>query len=166
MIFLKKNTMKKLLLLLSIVLLTSLNSLVRAQDTMPLIQQYYNATAHKHIYTTNPNELGAGKDGYVFQKNIGRLFYLTTPQFGEVIYRFFNSSTGGHYLTTHVNIFPQGYHLEGPQGSSKVTPLLPPTVPIYEYYSSAYQDYYYSDQQVSPGAGYVLNGVAFTAYSL
>ncbi|QEM12557.1 hypothetical protein [Mucilaginibacter rubeus] len=160
--------MKKYLLLLSFILLAGLPTLLQAQQdaVMPPIKQYYNATAHKHIYTTNPNELGAGKDGYVFQKNIGRLNYQYNPSSGEVIYRFFNSSSGGHYLTTHVNIFPKGYHLEGPQGCSKIIPLQNPTVPIYEYYSSAYDDFYYSDQQVSPGSGYVLNGVAFTAYTL
>ncbi len=153
--------MKKTLFIALFFCLTGFTQSLQAQQLT--IYQYWNSTIHRHFYTTDPNELGSGKDGWVQQRVIGGLDAtgnpnITTGAYSRAVYRFYNTATATHYYAIDATA-PSGFHLEGIIGYTPHGGAL--LVPIYEFYNSG--DYYYSTDPTIPD-GYVAKGMVFYAY--
>ncbi len=126
---------------------------------VPLLR-YYNASAGKHFLTTDPNELGNGGNGWVYEKTLGWLIKGTNVT-GNV-YRFYSSSAGGHYYSLN-STPPSGYVLEGVIGTVQYSPRSLQLQAISEYYSASEHDYCYTlpDLAGENLSSYKLDGVAF-----
>lgn len=150
--------MKKLIFIASFFFFAGFSELSQAQDLN--VYQYWNATIHRHFYTTDYNELGAGGNGWGAYGVIAGLSStgttLTNGDFGRAVYRFYNTASAAHYYTMDSTKYPDGFHLEGIMG---YTPPFGYTVsPVYEFYNAG--DYYYSKNS-QPPSGYVLDGIAY-----
>lgn len=128
-------------------------------DFAPLLR-YYNSVARKHFLTTNPNELGDGANGYVYEKNLGWLRSVTNGT--GIIYRYYDYSINTHYYSLSSSA-PSGFSLESIIGSANPAPLVYIPEPITEYYNSGLRDYLYTnDPSAEFLSGYVSQGVVFT----
>jgi hypothetical protein len=152
---------KQLLIALLLFSIIGFSNPLKAQSL--LVYQYWNSTLHRHFYTTNSNELGNGKDGWILEGIKFKLYATgSNPSpgfyFGASVYRFYNSTTYAHYYTMNMNVYPNGFHLESIMGYTPPGGAL--IYPVYEFYGSG--DYYYSTSSSTP-SGYVLNGIAYYA---
>lgn len=154
--------MKKILLLtLSLSVVSILSSYGQAQPKNLL--EYYNTITHKHIYTTDGNEINPGHNGWVYDTTLGQLYSSIE---GPAVYRWYQASTTAHYLSKSSTIHPGGYVLEGVVGYQTTTPLITygTQKAVYEFYSTAASDYYYSTSSTPP-SGYSLNGISFYVFN-
>ena len=147
--------MKKSLFIIALSLfLLGFTSILKAQE-IPLYE-YYNTIQHKHFYTTNYSELGAGgHNGWILYGTMG---YLHPAGTVDQIYRFYQPSSGAHYYTLNKNVYPGGFQLEGVQADQP--PIVELRAPVYEFFNHGSGDYYYATDPTPP-SGYVLNGISF-----
>jgi hypothetical protein len=74
---------------------------ILATSTAPLYR-YWNPGIGDHFYTTNWNELGAGKYGWRYE-GIQCYVYLQQQQGTVPLYRYWNPGIGDHFYTTNWN---------------------------------------------------------------
>ncbi|MBS7564443.1 hypothetical protein KHS38_08485 [Mucilaginibacter sp. Bleaf8] len=127
-------------------------------SSLPILQ-YFRRSDGKHFYTTNPNELGAGANGFEYEGTVGYLGRLGIGPVNSAVYRYVNVQDDLHYYSMNKIDRPK-YTLEGIIGYAVFPPAGISPQPMYEYY--AHLDYVYGLNQQAP-PGYELNGVAFYA---
>lgn len=127
----------------------------------PLLR-YWNNKLKRHYFTSDPNDLGAGKNDWVFEKTVGWLLneYTGTP----LLHSFYNSSTSTFYYST-INSAPPGFIHGGILGKVNHPPYAA-GVPVTEYKTPDGKDYMYvttTDGELL--SGWTNNGVVFALFA-
>jgi len=143
----------KLAIFLLTISFTFLFNNVRAQGV--LLRRYYNSILQKHFYTTDFNELGNGKNGWVQEQPVGYL--NSTGPASIAVYRFYNPTTSGHYYSLN-STPPSGFYYEKIIGYN-ITPGVLLGVPVYQYHHPQ-GDFFYTTSNVTPD-GYTADGPVF-----
>eukprot|EP01084_Bolivina_argentea_P148100 259003_1 len=123
-----------------------------------------------HFYTTNYNELGNGKSGYV-SEGVACFVYENQVCKSSPLYRYYNSGNGNgdHLYTTNYDELSaggSGYVYEGIQGYCHQYQQQGTTA-LYRYYNSGNGDHFYTTNYNELGngkSGYVSEGVACFVY--
>jgi hypothetical protein len=118
------------------------------------LHRYWNPAATDHFYTTNWNELGAGKYGWGYEGVQCYTYGQAVP--GSVpLYRYWNPVIADHFYTTNWSELGSGrygYAYEGvqchvfPQAASG-------RVPLYRYWNAAIGDHFYTTNWSELGWG-------------
>ncbi|WP_163834103.1 hypothetical protein [Spartinivicinus ruber] len=113
-------------------------------ELVPL-HRYWNLAIGDHFYTADKNELGNGKDGWVYEGIEGYLF--NQPKNGTTpLYRYWNLVAGDHFYTTNWNelgVDKNFYRLEGIVGYV-LTEQKPESKPLYRYWNPYNTDHFYT----------------------
>lgn len=134
--------------------------------TVVRLYRYWNG--FNHFYTTDPNEIGSGRNGYKIEfqggAEIANQHYTGTVP----LYRYYNGSD--HFYTTNYNELGagrNGYVLERIEGYIYPTDPFkvpaqrnPAVVPLYRYYNGS--DHFYTTDYSELGSGrngYVLEKI-------
>jgi len=128
------------------------------------LYRYFSAGSGDHFYTTNRNDLGDGKSGYVFEG--AKAYVYPAAREGTVpLYRYFSAGSGDHFYTTDWNDLgngKSGYVFE--RVEAYVYPAKREgTVPLYRYFSAGSGDHFYTTNWNDLGnskSGYVFERIA------
>jgi hypothetical protein len=116
--------------------------------------RYWNGTTGDHFYTTNWDELGGGRGGYVYEGV--QCYIYSEPAFGSTpLYRYWNASATDHFYTTNwseLGAGRYGWGLEGIQGYVLASPQ-PGTVALHRYWNAANGDHFYTTNWSELGGG-------------
>lgn len=127
--------------------------------------RYYRSGTPNHFYTTNPNELGAGASGYVFESPGAGYLHNVQVNGTVPLYRWYRGNTGQHFYTVSpVNI--PGYNYESVAGYVHKTQVSG-TKPLYRYFRSSAGDHFYTTNWNELGAGrsgYAYEGIECYVY--
>jgi len=136
------------------------------------LYRYDNPELDRHMYTSDWNELGSFSQGYQFEKVQGYLYTSATGASNLVpLYRYYNSTTSDHYLTT-TNATYSGYTYEKILGYISTTPITSADQSLNEYFDSTSGHVYTSPPEtlstpfvfsalegyLTPPLGDVING--------
>jgi hypothetical protein len=125
-------------------------------NTTPFLR-YWNPILKRHYFTSNPNELGAGKYDWVFEKTVGWLRIVSTAPYA--LNSFYNPSTSGHYFSL-TTVAPPGFSIGTVQGGTAHPPDL--GLAVTEYKTLDGKDYMYvTTTQDELLIGWVNDGVVF-----
>jgi astacin len=132
--------------------------------------RYWNRQAGDHFYTTDWNELGTGRDGWVYEGV--QCYIFPNPATGSTpLFRYWNSGNGDHFYTTNwreLGAGRNGWQLEGVQGYVFARQR-PDTIPLYRYWNAGIGDHFYTTswgELGGGGSGYVYEGVQCYVYAL
>lgn len=109
------------------------------------LHRYYNIDreAADHLYTTDFQELGCGRNGWFYEGTIGLLAPSPGPGRLELL-RYWSQATGDHaYVTDPAQLPHIGYLFEGSIGYL-FSDQQPGTIPLYHLYSASEGDSFYT----------------------
>jgi hypothetical protein len=146
-----------------------------AQHHVKIVYRYFKADVNDHFYTTEPNEIGAGKHGYASEGNAFHIF--AHHHHGLVpVYRYWKESVHDHFYTANVGEIGatqagqtgnHGYTCEGILGYVSPTPFHG-GIPVYRYWKESHHDHFYTTNAGEIGAtqpgqhgnhGYTCEGI-------
>lgn len=129
-------------------------------NTLPVLR-YYNAKLKRHYLSVNPDEFGAGKFDWVFEKTVGWINRSGGP---ASIKSYYNPSTSAHYYTVRSNI-PSGFSEGGNViGTPPHTPQIS-GIPVTEYKTPDGKDYIYVTTTVGETlTGWINDGIVFYVF--
>jgi len=121
--------------------------------------RYWNPKLLRHYFTTNPDELGSGKNDWIFEKTVGWLLKRVSP---DPIYAFYNPSTSAHYYSLNPNSAPSGFTEGGNIIGAAPYPPYALGPPVTEYKTPDGKDYMYvTTTNGEVLTGWVNDGVVF-----
>lgn len=122
-------------------------------EAFPLYR-YWNSSVTDHFYTTNYNELGSGKNGYIFERIEA---YIPTSQYSGTtpFYRYFNPSTGDHFYTTNYSELGEGRngYLREDTVGYVFSQGYAGTCKLFRYFNSTSDDHFYTIDYNELGGG-------------
>jgi hypothetical protein len=118
------------------------------------LYRYWNQAVTDHFYTTNWNELGAGRYGWQLEGVQCFVFPQAVP--GTVpLHRYWNPGNGDHFYTTDLAELGSGRYgwgYEGIQGHVYTAPAAN-RLPLLRYWNAAVGDHFYTTNQNELGTG-------------
>jgi len=130
--------------------------------TSPLYR-YWSLGATDHFYTTDFNELGWGRDGYVIEGTEGQLLSDAYARCGALpLYRYWSAGAADHFYTTNFGELGYGrigYIFERVQGYCFPFPVSG-TKPLYRFVNDVQPDHFYTTRTSWVGGNYRLEGIA------
>ena len=116
--------------------------------------RYWNPGAGDHFYTTSWNELGSGRNGWVYEGV--QCYIYPRPTTGSTpLFRYYNGRITDHFYTTNWNELRagrNGWVLEGIQGYVH-TRSLAGAIPLYRYWNPGIGDHFYTTSWGELGGG-------------
>ncbi len=127
---------------------------LQAPPTTTRLFRYWKGSGADHFYTTDWNELGNGRNGYVYEGV--QCYIYPRPATGSTpLFRYWNPSITDHFYTTSWNELRaggSGYVLEGIQGYVNANRVAG-TIPLYRYWNARAGDHFYTTSWGELGSG-------------
>ncbi len=133
------------------------------------LYRYWNTRIGDHFYTTNKNELGQGRYGWVLEEIQCKVFKTKQPK-TTPLYRYWNPRIGDHFYTTNWRELGRGrynYRFEGIQCYVHAKRLAG-TIPLYRYWNPRIGDHFYTTNWRELGRGrrgYRFEGIQCYVFS-